>query len=125
MDSKRLAEIRARVEAATKGPWVWGQDTHTVDPYDLQVLDGASIVWPTAEGLLAFHRPADRAFLEHARQDIPDLLAEVERLREAIADHWQHADGNVVYCVFCGNSFAHEPDCVVPSVVPTEVSNNE
>jgi hypothetical protein len=33
-----------------------------------------------------FFRPADAAFIAHAREDIPALLAEVERLRRELAD---------------------------------------
>ena len=78
---KRLTDIRARLAAATEGPWsVDGPaqcgpgDTLTVYP----VEDG---------GTIAYVRPSwdDAEFIAHAREDIPALLAEVERLREELA----------------------------------------
>lgn len=74
---KRLTEIRARTEAATDGPWaVDGPaqcgpgDTLTVYPAE----DG---------GALAYVQPSwdDAEFIAHAREDIPALLAEIDRLR--------------------------------------------
>jgi hypothetical protein len=68
MTPERLAEIRAREQAATKGPWsdwdsccVWYKGSEVL----CEVLTGES---------------ADQAFIAHARTDIPELLAEVERL---------------------------------------------
>ena len=74
---KRLTDIRARLAAATEGPWsVDGPaqcgpgDTLTVYP----VEDG---------GTLAYVQPSwdDAEFIAHAREDIPALLAEIDRLR--------------------------------------------
>lgn len=54
--------IRARAEAATPGPWA----DH----------DG-----PLLEDVVAYiYSDADEAFIAHAREDVPALLAEVERL---------------------------------------------
>jgi len=57
MTEERLAEIKMRTEAATPGPWL-------VDASD----------------------SADALFMAHARQDIPDLLAEVERQQRQITE---------------------------------------
>ena len=77
----RLDEIRARAEAATPGPWreldaAYGMIVHDTGP------DSAQIV------VLADHRfgGPDSTFIAHAREDIPYLLAEVERLRMAMAE---------------------------------------
>jgi hypothetical protein len=77
-----LAEIRQRCDAATTGPWksfVEGRDhlggsnfirTGGMDDQcpDIELL-GASI--------------ADQDFIAHARQDIPRLLDEIERLKKS------------------------------------------
>ena len=74
MDDKRLEQIKARAEAATPGPW------------GKKILD------------LRQFRDFDEDFTYHARQDILDLLAEVERLRAALAiyadpNNWYSSDG--------------------------------
>lgn len=90
---EHLAEIEARAEAATEGPWTEGQDS---------AVWNARIYGPPNSG----HRSTslcevlqngagdaanNRAFIAHARTDIPDLLAaykaaqeENERLKAAI-----------------------------------------
>jgi hypothetical protein len=67
-----LAEIRARCEAATGGPWEVG---HKCEIYTRHYQVG-----PIGD----FWEPADARFTAHAREDIPALLAEVERLREPL-----------------------------------------
>ena len=57
--TERLAQIRARVQAATPGPWTT-KTLHTT--------------------------LADADFIAHSRQDIPDLLAELSRLRAVIEE---------------------------------------
>ena len=72
MDAERIAEIRARVEAATPGPWkdVW--------PCNCEEI---SISRDGAHRHEELHMtPPDTDFIAHSRQDIPDLLAEVARL---------------------------------------------
>ncbi len=82
MTNKRLAEIRARCEAATEGPW-----------YAINVVIGDS---GKRTGIYADERPSnsvaycfrftddivpDGIFIAHARQDLPDCRDEIERLR--------------------------------------------
>ncbi len=63
-----LDKIRARIDAASKGPWQGGED---------------GLVWAPRLGdpVSASTEQADAEFIAHARTDIPALLAEVERLR--------------------------------------------
>lgn len=78
MDDKRLQEIKARAEAATPGPWecrinVGSRFYVNAPSYgvrDFCCLSGG------------FERREDAELTAHARTDIPDLIAEVERLRE-------------------------------------------
>src|SRR5260221_3437865 len=74
MDEETLAAIRARADQATPGPWLGlylSGDTIT------GVKNAAGAVGLGEVGLTA----ADHKFITHAREDIPALLAEVERLR--------------------------------------------
>lgn len=70
MDAKYLAEIKAREQAATPGPW----DDKVTAVYK----DGTAI-----RICGNFNRfETDAFFIAHARTDIPALVAEVERLTE-------------------------------------------
>jgi hypothetical protein len=75
--SEELAAIRARVEAATPGPW------HNAG-YPLKGIDGPEVMAAGDAHLLTMVcRPSDNedaTFIAHARQDVPVLLDEVARL---------------------------------------------
>ena len=97
--SPDLEAIKARAEAATPGPWaVPGANVFRViapeaehhnprmgacPPYPWRVIAEPSSYDPSA---------ADAEFIAHARTDVPDLVAEVERLRTELIG-WQ--DGYV------------------------------
>lgn len=70
---EQIAEIKARTEKATPGPWIEVSHGNTVKSHGVDSLTGnvCSAISP---------RTQNAAFIAHARQDIPDLLAEVERL---------------------------------------------
>ena len=73
----RLDEIRARCEAATKGPWRCEIETHGCH----WLFDGLGTVlcylkWEDAD---------DAEFIAHAREDLPALLAVVEAAAEWLA----------------------------------------
>lgn len=88
LSDERLAEIRTRVEAATEGPWgicdvpackcqmIWAGDQESVVAVAHGAHWGEAIgdPWPNQE-----QSRANRDFVRHSRQDVPDLLAEVER----------------------------------------------
>ena len=98
-----LDVIEARAAAATEGPWVkglWvgrcekphkhGNPTLTNDPcvYTYHLRDDSSVSYATPpraiilEGAIGEQlTAADAAFIAHARSDVPDLIAEVRRLR--------------------------------------------
>lgn len=92
---ERLAEIAARAEAASVGPWNTSREdmdsmVETEDDglvmvcyvyrqYDKKIKGAwARIGVPSKQGSQVFR--TDARFIAHARQDIPDLLAEVARL---------------------------------------------
>ena len=83
MDAKYLAEIKAREQAATPGPWSNGYTSINSDStYDEVVgLEEYMHGWECDHGLKI--EIADAEFIAHARTDIPALLAEVERLTQA------------------------------------------
>lgn len=97
---ERLAEIRERCENATPGPWGVGNET-TIGLGVEQLSSGrfrcaATIAEVTDEldredfaaenGVEVAHAEDDAFFIAHARQDVEDLLAEVDRLLTRV-DH--------------------------------------
>lgn len=72
---KYLGEVRARLNATTRGPWrsyVEGRD-HT---------SGSDFIMTAGEDInLIGAKPADQDFIANARQDVEILLDEVQRLR--------------------------------------------
>lgn len=76
---ERINQIRVRLQLATPGPWksfIEGRDH----------FGGSSIVRTSGEDLEILGATGeDIDFIAHARQDVPELLAEVERLRALLA----------------------------------------
>lgn len=77
--NERLAEIQARVNAATEGPW----RTREHDPDDRSDVLTAWHDPEDARGywVICEHAGPDAEFIAHAREDVPWLLAELVRLR--------------------------------------------
>lgn len=71
---ERLQEIRARLDAATPGPWK--RDRHEILTVDVDDETG----WETCIAD-AYGDPADADLIAHAPDDLRWLLDEVERLR--------------------------------------------
>lgn len=70
MTQEQLETIRKRAQAATSGPW------QLVDTYDgAWILDSDDDI---ISGTVS--RIVDAEFIAHAREDIPKLLAEIERI---------------------------------------------
>jgi hypothetical protein len=80
LTDEELQHMRKRCAAATSGPWqsyIEGRD-HT---------SGSSFIMTSGEDIeLTGASDADQDFIAHARQDIPRLLEEVQRLRQRIAE---------------------------------------
>jgi len=90
-----LDAIRARAEAATEGPWGvidWDSPDEGVNfIHVLQEQDGLETVCALPNPAEYTNRSclrADAEFIAHAREDVPALLAEVERLRRD-RDEWE------------------------------------
>lgn len=95
MDQKRKDEIRARLAAATPGPWAASEEDADEFWYGRGYLaitgvrDGRSV---TVAPVGLSHGPsdatidrADAALIAHAPQDIADLLGENDYLRDVVA----------------------------------------
>ena len=85
LTDEELQYMRKRCAAATPGPWesyIEGRD-HT---------SGSSFIMTSGEDIeLTGATDADQDFIAHTRQDMPRLLAEVQRLRQRIAELENHA----------------------------------
>lgn len=82
MTPEQRAEIRARADAATDGPWRqtrWA-DQSTAGRDCIASTNGYEII-RVARACL---RDADAAFIAAARTDIPDLLDDIERLEAEV-----------------------------------------
>lgn len=67
----RIEEIRERESKATRGPW--------------RVVDGRSFgVQSSDKNIASCFRRDNEVFIAHAREDIPFLLVEVERLNDVV-----------------------------------------
>ena len=107
MTDEELDAIKARVEKATEGPWCWencGEKGNDLivgialhvgsdepcrgqvppDSYDEHRHEYVDAVARKSALLSEMATSFDAAFIAHARADIPALIAEVERLREAL-----------------------------------------
>jgi hypothetical protein len=70
IDEARIAEIRARVEQATKGPW---------EPYDNHiVLPDVGAVEFDSGNPIPGDSSNDTRFIAHAREDVPYLLSALD-----------------------------------------------
>jgi hypothetical protein len=72
LTNEQLAEIRERAEAATPGPW------EKEFGYGIKITAGKTVVVDEDEGVVHYH---DADLITHSREDIPKLLAEIERLK--------------------------------------------
>ncbi|MGW4493844.1 hypothetical protein [Streptomyces sp. NPDC004376] len=85
MTLERLAEIAARVEAATSGPWC----TDDWEIYQGTEYEPGISLWvgETCTGTGTPERDrANATFAAAARTDVPDLLADNARLRARVAE---------------------------------------
>jgi hypothetical protein len=80
-----LNAMKARINATTPGPWtsfVEGRDLTSGDSF---IQTATQDIYISAGDYVCGggHSSADQDFIAHARQDMPRLIAEIERLREA------------------------------------------
>jgi hypothetical protein len=78
MTNEELAEIEARANAATPGPW---NDTSEGVASEKENYYICECYQNDPDDVII---DADRKFIAHARDDIPNLIAEIKRLRTGI-----------------------------------------
>jgi hypothetical protein len=106
LSDERLKEIQKRTEKATEGPWKAGEGFYNravlaigkTDTYDgpvwssifradlIEAQDAEGRKWYTTGSI---YENVD--FIAHARQDIPDLLAEIDRLKAELNGAYERA----------------------------------
>lgn len=84
MNDEQLTAIRARCEAATPGPWRENEFTGSEDIHQV-VPSNPSVLFEHGAICDIIPSKADTRFIAHAREDVPALLDEVERLNAIIA----------------------------------------
>jgi hypothetical protein len=100
-DKLDLAAIRARCDAATPGPWEVVVRGNTVTSHAITVSDKYISI---ASGISP--KTANAKFIAHAREDIPALIGEVERLQ---SDNKRLRNE---LCLKCGSyEMAHKGAC--------------
>ena len=76
LTDERLNDIKKRCEYATPGPWKSYVEAR-------EKISGSSFIQTGGVDIyLTGATTEDQDFIANARQDIPDLLAEIERLRK-------------------------------------------
>jgi hypothetical protein len=90
MSEEELDEIKMRCEAASIAPWVSfieGRDCESGSSFIMTGIAKGEDIWGENRGediYLTGATNADMDFIAHARQDIPKLIAEIERLRKLL-----------------------------------------
>ena len=84
MSADRLAEIKARAEAATPGPWVRDMQSPDMGGRSGWHIRGPRQLGPRSVVLNSRMLSADAEFIEGSREDVPWLVEQVERL-----DRWK------------------------------------
>ena len=104
MTKEELNEIKARAEAATPGPWDIGHEAPPLyaSNQDIVASRFCKIIFL---GNKNFDLYRDARFIARARQDIPALVAEVERLQNALYNIRDLAQDNIGRCVECGEIY--------------------
>jgi uncharacterized protein (DUF885 family) len=86
------AALRALADAATPGPWEVERDPYGDDDYPVSA-NGRYLCVSPDDGVRGGHSEADAAFIAAARDAVPALLDEVERLRKELRECYASGDG--------------------------------
>ena len=79
LSDEDIRAIRLRCDQATPGPW-----TSFVE--GREQMSGSDFIRTSGEDIyLTGATAADQDFIAHARQDIPALIAEIERLKKLLS----------------------------------------
>lgn len=85
--NERLADIKARAEAATEGPWGWEATAPAMsgEHWNMRIKGKPGIRFVVAEYQ---HGPDNAEFITHARTDVPALVAALEAVLELHQPDW-------------------------------------
>lgn len=84
-----IDNIKTRIAKASPGPWDWHQNRHpncNGTPWGWIEGPAGNMCWSGTQSKI------DADFIAHARQDVPNLTAEVERLRADLEQAKKHAE---------------------------------
>ncbi len=90
MSEEELDEIKMRCEATSVAPWVAfieGRDCEGGSSFIMTGIDKGENIWGENRGediYLTGVTVADIDFIANVRQDIPNLLAEIKRLKKLV-----------------------------------------
>ena len=91
ISNENLQQWRALADAATPGPWSAETGHGETGPNYIDSPSGVvAYVYDSYRGTLP-NAEADAAFIAAAREAVPALLAEVDRLRRELASYERHA----------------------------------
>lgn len=86
--NNRIAEIRERLEKASKGQWYWETDDNEEETLWRVIKPGMSSSVLTLDSE-DYCREEDKEFIAHAPEDIRFLLGQVEKLQtEIVKERW-------------------------------------
>ena len=109
LTSEELQAIRVRAEKASEGPWDVDVpiDYCTDCKNKYEIVQSALFLSPIVAEL---NDVDDAEFIAHAREDIPKLLAEIERLKSKY-DHLKiYIENSEATCEICGDYFMPNVD---------------
>lgn len=87
LTDEQIAEIRARTEAATPGPWFFDmRRANVVSTTGRSIALVAQRVGKTTSWVSDIHDADNAVFIVHAREAIPALLADREELQRQMAE---------------------------------------
>jgi hypothetical protein len=90
MTKQEIQKIKERYQATTIAPWVAsieGRDHESGSHFIMTGIPNGDNIWQSKRGEdleISGATIADLDFIAHARQDIPTLIAEIERLQELL-----------------------------------------
>jgi hypothetical protein len=92
MTPEELQEIQERCDRATPDPWqsyIEGRDCESGSSFIMTGIAPGENIWSESRSediYLTGATNADQDFVAHARQDIPRLVAEVQRLQQQLRE---------------------------------------
>lgn len=105
----RLAEIRARAEVATEGPWIVDPDESrgVMHPDKPDGFDGVMIAYLTDHDAGMFPREHNGAFIAHARQDVPQLVKALQAVLEVHSPRRSGSPRDEIHWAVCASCISY------------------